>query len=148
MCVVGTAVGMLMMMYGTGCGSLVSTMVDLNFERTAVAEYQTKLSSDALNFARDMSRRLYWLLNDSFFQNGNFSNKHLLPCLGGAGRSASAGRIRKIFLQLRYADNTHTNTTTREITRYIGWKTECRSGTMYHAPNTLMIVGTGIFGSV
>lgn len=46
-CVVGTAVGMLMMMYGTGCGSLVSTMVDLNFERTAVAEYQTKLSSDA-----------------------------------------------------------------------------------------------------
>lgn len=47
MCVVGTAVGMLMMMYGTGCGSLVSTMMDLNFERTAVAEYQTKLSSDA-----------------------------------------------------------------------------------------------------
>ena len=27
--------------------ALVSTMVDLNFERTAVAEYQTKLSSDA-----------------------------------------------------------------------------------------------------
>lgn len=47
MCIVGTAVGMLMMLYGTGCGALVSTMVDMNFERTAVAEYQTKLSSNA-----------------------------------------------------------------------------------------------------
>lgn len=47
MCVIGTAVGMLLMVYGVGCSNLVSTMVDLNFEKVAVSEYQTKLSSDA-----------------------------------------------------------------------------------------------------
>lgn len=47
MCVVGTAVGMLMMVYGVGCSNLVDTMLNLNFEKVAVSEYQTKLSSDA-----------------------------------------------------------------------------------------------------
>lgn len=47
MCMTGTAVGMLLMVYGVGCSNLVGTMVDLNFEKSAVSEYQTKLSSDA-----------------------------------------------------------------------------------------------------
>lgn len=48
MCVIGTAVGMLLMIYGVGCGELVDTLLDLNFERVSVAEYQLGLSQDAV----------------------------------------------------------------------------------------------------
>lgn len=47
MCVIGTAVGMLLMIYGVGCSILVDTLVDLTFERVTVSDYQIKLSSDA-----------------------------------------------------------------------------------------------------
>lgn len=47
MCVIGTAVGMLLMIYGVGCNILVDTLLELTFERVTVSEYQIKLSSDA-----------------------------------------------------------------------------------------------------
>lgn len=47
MCVLGTAVGMLLMIYGTACNSLVTQMEDLSFEKTQKAEYLMKLSQDA-----------------------------------------------------------------------------------------------------
>lgn len=47
MCVLGTAVGMLLMIYGTACNSLVSQMEDLSFEKVQKAQYVMKLSQDA-----------------------------------------------------------------------------------------------------
>ena len=45
--IVGTAVGMLLMLYGVGCNQLVDIMTDLNFNKTYTTEYQVKLSADA-----------------------------------------------------------------------------------------------------
>ncbi|MCM1439282.1 MAG: ABC transporter permease [Roseburia sp.] len=47
MCVLGTAVGMLMMVYGVGCTGLVDQMIETNFDKVTPAEYQISLSSDA-----------------------------------------------------------------------------------------------------
>lgn len=47
MCVLGTAVGMLLMIYGVGCTELVGQMTELNFNKTTPADYQIALSSDA-----------------------------------------------------------------------------------------------------
>ena len=47
MSVIGTAVGMLLMIYGVGCNELVSTLEDVMFEKSTVSEYQVKLSQDA-----------------------------------------------------------------------------------------------------
>lgn len=44
--VVGTAVGMLMMLYGVGCNQLVDIMTDISFNKISPAQYQVKLSSD------------------------------------------------------------------------------------------------------
>lgn len=46
MCVIGTCVGMLLMVYGVGCNRLVDTMLDLNFEKVNTADYQIKFTSD------------------------------------------------------------------------------------------------------
>lgn len=45
--IVGTAVGMLLMLYGVGCNELVDIMTDLNFNKIYTAEYQVKLSANA-----------------------------------------------------------------------------------------------------
>lgn len=45
--IVGTAVGMLLMLYGVGCNQLVDIMTDLNFNKIYTTEYQVKLSADA-----------------------------------------------------------------------------------------------------
>ena len=45
--IVGTAVGMLLMLYGVGCNELVDIMTDLNFNKIYKTEYQVKLSADA-----------------------------------------------------------------------------------------------------
>lgn len=45
MCVVGTAVGMLLMVYGVACGDLVDEMIDLNF-KVQSGDWQIKLSED------------------------------------------------------------------------------------------------------
>ena len=45
--IVGTAVGMLLMLYGVGCNELVDIMTDLNFNKIYTTEYQVKLSADA-----------------------------------------------------------------------------------------------------
>lgn len=47
MSIVGTAVGMLLMLYGVGCNQLVDIMTDLNFNKIYTTEYQVKLSADA-----------------------------------------------------------------------------------------------------
>ncbi len=47
MCVLGTAVGMLFMVYGAGCAEMVNQMIEMNFNKTAPADYQITLSSDA-----------------------------------------------------------------------------------------------------
>ena len=63
MCVAGTAVGMLLMVYAVGCNQLVGTMLDIMFERTAVSEYQVKLSpkasaADAAALAQELDGEL------------------------------------------------------------------------------------------
>mgnify|MGYP000012536861 CR=1 FL=1 len=63
MCVVGTAVGMLLMVYAVGCNQLVEIMLDIMFEKTAVSEYQVKLSqkasvSDATALAQELDGEL------------------------------------------------------------------------------------------
>lgn len=45
--VIGTAVGMLLMIYGIACNSLVDQMEDLNFNKIQKAEYVMNISSDA-----------------------------------------------------------------------------------------------------
>lgn len=45
--IVGTAVGMLLMLYGVGCNQLVDIMTGLNFNKIYTTEYQVKLSADA-----------------------------------------------------------------------------------------------------
>lgn len=47
MCIIGTAAGMVLMLYGVGCNFLVGIMVDLNFEKVTPADYQVKLESEA-----------------------------------------------------------------------------------------------------
>ena len=47
MCVLGTAVGMLLMLYGVVCTELVDQMLELNFSKITPADYQIALSSDA-----------------------------------------------------------------------------------------------------
>lgn len=47
MCVLGTAVGMLLMVYGVACSSLVDEMVALTYETVQPAKWQMKLSEDA-----------------------------------------------------------------------------------------------------
>ena len=44
--VVGTAVGMLLMLYGVGCNQLVDIMSDINFNKIYTSKYQVKLSAD------------------------------------------------------------------------------------------------------
>lgn len=63
MCVVGTAVGMLLMVYAVGCNQLVEIMLDIMFEKTTVSEYQVKLSqkasvSDATALAQELDGEL------------------------------------------------------------------------------------------
>ena len=62
MCVAGTAGGLLMV-YAVGCNQLVGTMLDIMFERTAVSEYQVKLSpkasaADAAALAQELDGEL------------------------------------------------------------------------------------------
>lgn len=47
MCVFGTAVGMLLMVYGVACNSLVDEMVAFTYEKVQPAKWQMKLSEDA-----------------------------------------------------------------------------------------------------
>ena len=47
MCVIGTAVGMLLMIYAVGCNELLGSMIEINFNRVTVGEYQIKFSKDA-----------------------------------------------------------------------------------------------------
>ena len=47
MSIIGTAVGMLLMIYGVGCNELLGSIEQIMFEETNVAEYQVKLSADA-----------------------------------------------------------------------------------------------------
>lgn len=47
MCVLGTAVGMLLMVYGVACSSLVDEMVALTYETVQPAKWQMRLSKDA-----------------------------------------------------------------------------------------------------
>lgn len=58
--IIGTAVGMLLMIYGVGCSGMVSQMRELAFDKTALAEYQVKLSSDAkLSDAEKLAEELH-----------------------------------------------------------------------------------------
>ena len=47
MSVIGTAFGMLLMVYGAGCNGLLSDMEALVFDKTTPSEYQIKLAEDA-----------------------------------------------------------------------------------------------------
>lgn len=47
MCVIGTAVGMLLMVYAVGCNELLGSMVEINFNRVSAGEYQIKFSENA-----------------------------------------------------------------------------------------------------
>lgn len=47
MCVIGTAVGMLLMIYAVGCNELLGSMIEINFNCVTVGEYQIKFSEDA-----------------------------------------------------------------------------------------------------
>lgn len=47
MCVIGTAVGMLLMIYAVGCNELLGSMIEINFNRVTLGEYQIKFSEDA-----------------------------------------------------------------------------------------------------
>lgn len=47
MCVIGMAVGMLLMIYAVGCNELLGSMIEINFNRVTVGEYQIKFSEDA-----------------------------------------------------------------------------------------------------
>lgn len=44
--IVGTAVGMLLMLYGVGCNQLVDIMTDISFNKIYTTQYQVKLSAD------------------------------------------------------------------------------------------------------
>lgn len=44
--IVGTAVGMLLMLYGVGCNQLVDIMTDITFDKIYTTQYQVKLSAD------------------------------------------------------------------------------------------------------
>ena len=45
--IIGTAVGMLLMIYGIACNSLVDQMEELCFDKIQNADYSMNLSSDA-----------------------------------------------------------------------------------------------------
>ena len=47
MCIIGTAVGMLLMIYAVGCNELLGSMIEINFNCVTVGEYQIKFSEDA-----------------------------------------------------------------------------------------------------
>ena len=61
--IVGTAVGMLLMLYGVGCNQLVDIMTDISFNKIYTTRYQVKLSADtklvdADNLADELSGEL------------------------------------------------------------------------------------------
>lgn len=57
--VVGCAVGMLLMVYGTACNGLLDEMTDIAFNRTAPAKYQVKLTKDVdVNTIDEESKKL------------------------------------------------------------------------------------------
>lgn len=57
--IMGTAVGMLLMVYGVGCREMVGQMKEIAFDKTAPAEYQVNLSSDAKLFdVEELAERL------------------------------------------------------------------------------------------
>ena len=59
MCVIGTAVGMLLMIYAVGCNELLGSMIEINFNRVTVGEYQIKFSEDArTETVDDMAEKL------------------------------------------------------------------------------------------
>lgn len=59
MCVIGTAVGMLLMIYAVGCNELLGSMIEINFNRVTVGEYQIKFSEDAkTEMVDDMAEEL------------------------------------------------------------------------------------------
>ncbi len=63
MCVVGTAFGMILMIYGVGCNNLLEDMVDLSFHKITNADYQMNFSenaklSDLEKIARDTDGEL------------------------------------------------------------------------------------------
>ena len=59
MCVIGTAVGMLLMVYAVGCNELLGSMIEINFNRVTVGEYQIKFSEDAkIENVDDMAEEL------------------------------------------------------------------------------------------
>lgn len=47
MSIVGTAFGMLLMVYGAGCNGLLAEMESMLFDKTTPAEYQIKIAADA-----------------------------------------------------------------------------------------------------
>lgn len=55
--VIGTAVGMLLMIYGIACNSLVTQMEEISFEKVQAADYVMSLSEDAgLNEVKKMAK--------------------------------------------------------------------------------------------
>ena len=61
--IVGTAVGMILMLYGVGCNQLVDIMTDISFNKIYTTRYQVKLSADtklvdADNLADELSGEL------------------------------------------------------------------------------------------
>ncbi|MCM1023697.1 MAG: ABC transporter permease [Prevotella sp.] len=57
--VLGTAVGMLLMIYGVGCGELVDSMSELTFEKVFAADWQVNISPDAdINSVNNLSEEL------------------------------------------------------------------------------------------
>lgn len=61
--IVGTVVGMLLMLYGVGCNQLVDIMTDISFNKIYTTRYQVKLSADtklvdADNLADELSGEL------------------------------------------------------------------------------------------
>ena len=58
--ILGTTVGMLLMIYGVGCRGMVEQMKEIAFEKTAPAEYQVKLSADAkISDVEELSKELH-----------------------------------------------------------------------------------------
>ena len=53
MCIVGTAIGMIMMLYGVGCTHLVETMEAVTFDQVQPAQYQVNLSEDISSEQRE-----------------------------------------------------------------------------------------------
>lgn len=59
MCVIGTMIGMLLMVYGVSCSSLVDEMITLTYEKVQPSKWQMKLSEDgALSKLDDLSEKV------------------------------------------------------------------------------------------